>query len=500
MQDNEKIETRIFSKLEVHDFIGRSDEVEAILRHAENPGETKGLLILSAPCCGLSELFAQCYDRLFADQGEVIPIYFSFSENLKTPEQFAKHFLQTILLQTVAFRRDDRTLLETAPEICEIAELAAPADSSWIDRLISACESSSRLKDERSFLRQALSAPMRAKANQADLFIMFDNLQNIEHIKGEINVLNELKDVYGRSGVPFVFGGFRRYVQNAMQSGNPKLNEVKTLKLNSLTQDNAVALVNNLARKTEVKTNPQAVDLLVQQFAKNPSLIQSLFLSAKENGVDLDSFNKIQQVYADSVLGGRIGRFYQTVFDSITREIKLQNRIFDLLANEDRKTAIETWQKHLSIEEDLFRKIINVLNIHEIIRFNSGMVEFNSENTSIADFVTVKYRSEVVGEGRALVVGNLLAESLKRAPKIMTRFYRRSTAIGLRELLSVFNCQEISRGLIDYEIFKSKYKGETRRDDYCGIGKRRRESKTSADSLYGELCIFLFADRSIYRR
>ena len=54
-----------------------------------------------------------------------------------------------------------------------------------------------------------------------------------------------------------------------------------------------------------------------------------------------------------------------------------------------------------------------------------------------------------------------LSESLKRAPETMAKFYRRSSAIGLRELLSVFNCQETPLALLDYANFKERFKGET---------------------------------------
>jgi serine/threonine-protein kinase RsbW len=60
---------------------------------------------------------------------------------------------------------------------------------------------------------------------------------------------------------------------------------------------------------------------------------------------------------------------------------------------------------------------------------------------------------------RALVVGEMLSDFLKRAPKTMAKFYRQSSAINLRALLSVFNCQETPASLLDYSVFKDHYKG-----------------------------------------
>ena len=228
--------TKILSHLEPADFIGRSKQLDEILFHAKEEKNSKGLLILSAPFGGLSELLFQVYDKIFFEQGEVIPVYFSFSKNDQNAEQIARRFLQSFLLQVVAFRRNAPSLLNAAPDVCEISELAVPADGYWIDRLVSACEINSHLKDKRAFVKQCFSAPLRAKSNGANVFVMFDDFHHVENIKGEINLLDELKEIFRRSNIPFIFGGRRRYVLNAAQTGNSKLQKVDTLRLEPLSE------------------------------------------------------------------------------------------------------------------------------------------------------------------------------------------------------------------------------------------------------------------------
>jgi serine/threonine-protein kinase RsbW len=459
MQQIEIVKAKILSQLDPRDFIGRTSEMDDLLRHAKGDGFAKGMLVLSAPANGLSELLCQTYDQLFYEQAGIIPIYFSFSKNDQTAEQTARHFLQTFLLQVVAFRRRNPQLLDSGPDICELSELAVPADGHWVDRLVSACEIKSLLRDERSFVRQAFSAPFRAKGQGANIFVMFDNFHYVENIKNGVNLLDELKELYQRSNVPFVFAGRRRYVLSAVQGGDPRLQETEILRLNPLSDSDAAFLTEHLAEKTGVKINPQTLDLIVQQFKGNPSLITSIFLAAEENRENPDSFHKVEQIYVNSVLGSRIGKRCETLFDEVTPNLEIQKKIIDLLANEDRKTPLETWRKRLSLPENEFRRIINLLHIHEFIRLTSGIVQFSPEDKALRDFVRARYRLEIVGETRALVVGNLLGEALKRAPKTMTRFYRRSSALGLRELLSVFNCQTVPADLFNYARFKETYKG-----------------------------------------
>src|SRR5688572_16276705 len=93
---------KLLSNLETEDFVGRSEELDAVLRRArEDAGKTRGLLVSGAPGLGVSALLRQAYDRLFREQTEVIPVYFALRQSDKTARQAAARFLQTFLQQFV---------------------------------------------------------------------------------------------------------------------------------------------------------------------------------------------------------------------------------------------------------------------------------------------------------------------------------------------------------------------------------------------------------------
>ena len=48
---------------------------------------------------------------------------------------------------------------------------------------------------------------------------------------------------------------------------------------------------------------------------------------------------------------------------------------------------------------------------------------------------------------------------LKRGPRMMARLYRRDASVGLAEVLSAFNLQELPRAVLDYGAFRANYKG-----------------------------------------
>jgi serine/threonine-protein kinase RsbW len=462
LSNQDILNTTILSRREPEDFIGRARELDEVLRHGKS-GEGSGLLILSAPAEGVSELLRQTYDRLFLEQGDLIPFYFALSGNDRSVENTITRFLQTFFLQVVAFRRNDATLLDASPEICELAELAMPEDGYWIDRLVAACETQSLLADERSFVRQCLSAPLRAAAHGAKCVMLLDDLHHAESLQGSTSFTAELNDIYSRSSIPFVLAGRRRYLLPSTQEGETKLNDAKILKLSKLSETDAGALVTNLSADSGVSINEQTRDLLIQQFDGNAGLLTFIFEAARDRKTLLDSFQKCQDLYTSELLGGRINRYFASLLDDVTPSRETQRALvevlYESLQDQAHATQIEFWRKRVEGTDEGFYQLMQGLHLQEFIRLNSSVVELTDETSVSRDYIETRYRLEVKAEPRALVTAETLATLLKRAPHIMSRYYRRNAALGLRQLLTLFNCQPTPQVLFDYDTFREKYKG-----------------------------------------
>lgn len=458
-------QTKILSRVAPKNIVDRKAELEKLRRHAFGETDARGLLFLSAPARGASELLRQTFDYLFNEQDETIPFYFSIKKTDKTVKNCALRFLQTFLTQTIAFRRKDAKLLDASPEIGEIAELAAATEDFWIERFTRVSEQQNAFADERAFVRNCLSAPLRAAAHDARVFVIIDNLQEAENLTGETDLVEELKAIYSRSTVQFVFAGRRRFVLKAAQSGSAQLPDAEILRIETLPLTEAENLTENFAEKYNVEINEQTRDLLVRQFDSSPVFIEAMFIAARRREMNLDSFQKVQQVYADELFGGRIGKFFDTLFYENAPDFKFQKRIVNLLhkisADEDEeKSRITTWRKYFRVASDEeFYRMMRRLHADEFINLSSGIIEPEDENLPLSDYLESRYLLEILKEQRAQVVGNFLAKSLKRASQIMTRFYRRRAALDLREIFAVFNCQSIPESLIDYGKFKENHKG-----------------------------------------
>jgi len=454
---------KILAAVSAEDFIGRTRETDTLQRHAMGETKSRGLLLLSAPGVGASEILKQTYDRLFREQNDVVPFYFAVQGSDVTAKNCAMRFLQTFIAQIVAFRRQDASIFDASPELAELAELAGD-DGQWIDRLVAACRNESALNDDRAFVRSCLSIPFRAAAHSTNSFVMIDDLHEADFFSAEINFIEELKEVFSRATIPFVLAGRRRFLLSATQAGNAKITDAEILKIEPLKFSDAGLLAETLAGEYALEINDQTRDLIARQFGGNLTFINFLLQAASERHLNLDSFQRIEQVYTDELFGGRIGKFYDSVFRKIAPRIETRKNIIELLYsaffNGNEKTPLGLWQERLALSDDEFYRVMRFLNAREIVHLSSNLVEASNENEVLSDYLKARFRLEIAAENRALVVGEMMFDFLKRAPKTMAKFYRQGSSLNLRGILSDFDCQEMPASLFDYSIFKDTEEGK----------------------------------------
>jgi serine/threonine-protein kinase RsbW len=118
-----------------------------------------------------------------------------------------------------------------------------------------------------------------------------------------------------------------------------------------------------------------------------------------------------------------------------------------------------SWKKRLGVDAHEFERIVDALHVHELANSSAAFIEVNVDSHVWMDYLRTQYSLEVKGDARALVVANTLLETLKRAPQTMARKYRRETALGLRDLVSYFNCQNVPASLFHYDRFAAEHKG-----------------------------------------
>jgi serine/threonine-protein kinase RsbW len=454
---------RVLGRVAPPDFVGRTEELDRIMAHAALENAGRGLLLLMEPSAGVSELLRQAYDRIFNQHSDVIPFYFAFTRNETTAVSAAIEFLNTFLQQYIAFRRNEPFVSNATLTLQDLLELALPADHEWIEQLV---ESYTRLRfsnDDKALVRFCLGAPQRVPAGRGRLLIMLDGAQLAEYLNGAVVLGTEVLRVFVRGNFTFVLAGLRRQILEAAHEAECNFELLDLLRLKRLDEKDASLLVEHVAQRQQVVTSEAARDLLVQQFAGSPFFINTFLQAAREKRVALNTYLDCERLYVDELFGGHLHRHFAYLLEDISPRLETRHLLIRLLweaaAGEDQVSSFEVWRKRLHMTAGELQEVLHRLHVQEFVNWDGTTVEAGTGPQAWKDYLKIRYRLDVLGEPRALVVADALADALKRAPHTMARHYRQIARVSLRDLVSRFNTQRVPAVLFDSATFNRKYRG-----------------------------------------
>jgi serine/threonine-protein kinase RsbW len=454
---------RVLGRVSRQDFVGRRVELNRVLEQANRDNNGRGLLLLLEPAAGVSELLRQVYDQLFNERSEVIPIYFAFNRNETTAVSAAIEFLNGFLQQFIAFRRNEPALCHAALTLQDLVQLAPPSDLEWIEQVVRLYEHIRFSKNNKELVRFCLGVPQRMPARVGRPFVMLDGSELAEYLNDGVVLGTEVLRVFDRSGLTFVVAGLRRQVLEAAHDVDCNFERLDTLKLEQLKTDEAHQLVNRVARRQQVPTSREAESLIVQQFAGSPFFISVFFQAAREKNTALVSYLDCERLYVDELLGGHLHHHFDQLLEEMAphrdTRMTLTRLLWEAIAAEERQVHAEGWRKRLHLSEDELEEVLHRLHIQEFVNWSGPTFDATTGSQVWKDYLKTQYRLDVLSEPRALVVADMLADSLKRAPNTMAMHYKQLAQFGLRELMAQFDCQRVPAILFDYASFSEKYKG-----------------------------------------
>ncbi len=463
---------QILGRVKRDEFVGRARELERIVSHAlQTAGsrhqdlsvDARGLLVLMAPLAGVSELLRQAFDNIFNRREQVVPIYFALPQTETTAVSAAIEFLNTFLLQYIAFRRDEPALCQLSLTLNELVQLAPAGDLDWIERLVDAYNLQRFGKDDRELVRFCLSAPRRVPANSARPVVLLDVVHLSNYYDSTVPLAIEIVRALQSGGSPFVLAGLRREVLDAVARSGGGTDPLEVIKLDALAEDDARLLVTSAARRQQVSINDETRDLLVQQLEGSPFFITAILQAAHEKNLPLDSYLTCERLYVDELMGGRLHRHFSSVLERVAPEPETRAALVRLLCEAvpdgQRTSSFESWRKRAKLEGAAVEQILRALHIQELINWDGETVNAEGGSSVWKDFLRSRFRLDALREPRALVVADVMAEALKRAPQTIARHYRRAAGLRLRELLSRLNAQLVPRTLFNFAEFAASYKG-----------------------------------------
>ncbi|HEV7746876.1 MAG TPA: ATP-binding protein [Pyrinomonadaceae bacterium] len=462
-------ERQILGRVKHGEFIGRTSELERLVAHATKANSpalangAQGLLILMAPLAGVSELLRQTFDSLFSRREEVIPIYFALPAAETTAVSAAIEFLNTFLLQYIAYRRDEPGLCHASLTLNDLLKLAPAADVEWIEELLEAYNQQRFGEDDRALVRFCLNAPARSFPRDARPFVMFDAVQLGAYADSAVPFALEIVRALKSGGNPFVLAGLRREVLDAMALAGGNLEAHEIMRVGQLGEEDARNLVSSTARRQQVSITEETRDLLVQQLECSPFFINAMLQAAGDKRLPLDSYLACERLYVDELMGGRLNRYFSSVLEHIAPQPQIRAAVVRLLCEATpqgkRSASVESWRKRLKLDSVAVEQLLESLHIHELVNCDGETIDVSGGSNLWRDYLKSRFRLDALREPRALVVADVIADALKRAPQTIAHHYRRAASLPLRELLGKFNSQRVPRSLFDFAAFAENYKG-----------------------------------------
>lgn len=463
MNHSSKQNRRVLGRVNRDEFVGRAAELEQLLTHASQPAQAQGMLILLAPLAGVSELLRQTFDNLFNRHEEVVPIYFALPQTETTAVSAAIEFLNSFLRQFIAFRRNEPALCEASLTLTDLVGMAPTSDLEWIDDLVKGYNQHRFGDDDRELVRFCLTAPARMRSRDVRPFVMFDAVQLMNYVDSPVPFDLEIVRALRSASNPFVLAGLRREVLDAIQRGAGNFDALKLMRLEPLAEEDARKLVAAAAGREQVAINDETSNLLVQQLEASPFLITAMLQAAREAHVALDSYLDCERLYVDELMGGRISRHFSYLLETIAQRPETRAALVRLLSEatpENKRTTVESWRRKLNLDGREVEQLLRLLHSQELINRDGEMIDIEGGSHVWRDYLTTRFRLDALREPRALVVAEVIADALKRAPQTIARRYRRAAALPLRNLLDKFDSQLVPRQLFSYEEFSAAHKGE----------------------------------------
>ncbi len=465
---------QIFSRLPEAEFFDRSVEMDQLLALAKATTGHAKALVLGAPRVGKSELLRKTFDRLFALNGNVAPIYYSLNEVCRDGHDLARDYFAQALAQLLAFRRQDAQLIAAANEPLEtLTRRAAPQDGQWVRNLIESFLSLMRVGDTSLLLRAAFAAPITAAARmEMTAFVMFDNVHLLTGSDSaatlsRAELLKTLVRPHPAGSVApagQVLCGLRRPLLELLPPDEALFDGLDLLTIEPMGEEFLQRLIELSAARLEVAISDSTIELMIQQLHHDLFYTRAILDAAAARGAALKTFMDFERLYTSEVLRGRIGHYLAALLREVAPDTRTRRAALELLrlvAETGDLVPIEAALERLRDWTPDGDGLLARLSARELIESGYGFISASSD-VVLDDYVRALYRTEIAGAQRPLAGEELLSEKLKHSYRLMMSRYHRAIESQLVESLSRFDFQNVPTSLFHQQAFETHYRGLSR--------------------------------------
>lgn len=447
-------------------FFGREGELLSLKRICDIAKFKEGscVLIYGPPNVGKTSLLLRLKEQLlndkeFAPGSRLFPFYFSFSKAMANPFLLAHYFMLEYLWQLLAFvgdaPRGGFDAFELAERLISLG-INVPTDH------IRAVEKSIDKKDALTAIATALAFPFAFEKEGLSDIYLFDDFQYSMKV-GELPewvVLSILR--------PFIKGGLAPFIISGSTPGTVTSNLKKEglfssftlMEIGSLDKEAAKEHLEFLLDRRKIELDEELLFLLVERLGGAP-IYHRLFIDEMVyGGGQVSDRSDIENFYADSIVGGRLNRYWKEFFESciprrreLAKAVRFLKRVLvDGFPIDNIEGAIGMIGGEPSVGEE----IIDSLEFKGLLKSDFEHLSFVKDRV-LSDFLFWAYERAVIGKSNNQIASQIVQKNIFTQKYPRLEEYKAEITGAIKNLLREWDCQAVPSSLFDYPSFRERY-------------------------------------------
>ncbi len=426
---------------------------------------TRAMVVVGRPQSGKSELLRLTFDKLFAEQGRTLPIYYNLRRDCCTPEKFAEDFLLTALRHFLAFVGNDAELVVRYElSIHDLLFIAHPSEQPVIKEIIDGYESRSQQDDVRSLIRYVLGIPHRlASRSPYHLVVLLDEAQWLGRVLADEEVATIFTEILQQPhSVSFILTGQQRSLLDQLAAEEGVIGTIKLLHFENPEWMSLQLQTSRWCRDEVVRYDPEVGRMAVHQLDGNLFYLRSLVVAANERQLLFDKEADFERLYVAELLQGRLAHYFSRLLRNIANDategqagelaaIEIVYICHDALTS---RAPVDLIKARISSRINTDKLLLH-LHQNELITLLDGHV-LPSEDEVFCDWIRATHR-RFEGDSMEVVKLDFLRRRMKSIAEVLALGTRRNLHKQLEQLLLKFDQQSIAHSLMAHDEFIVRY-------------------------------------------
>ncbi|MDY7080442.1 MAG: ATP-binding protein [Chloroflexota bacterium] len=424
----------IFQSVPTDEFTDREEIIGMLVERATNTPRdmTLSASIVGQRRLGKTAVMEQVYNRLFWEQGEVVPIYFNFEAKPTTSTEFALVYFTNFLKQYVAFRLKDSDLARLEDERSDLDKLVSLAETLEGDPITNyAGAMQYRLSSPKFSLHEKLESAIylprkvmeynRARWKpETPIFVMLDEFQEVLRIDYSDGKPADTVGLYqwaveGRKCPHFVTGSAVRLINQEVLGTGALFGRFRYIEFPPMEDVYGLELVDKLAFKYGPTISEPVAGYVVTRCGGNPFYIRSVVTQATgQRYEEIENEQMVSDLIAHEITHGQIWRDWgsqlQRYFEQINSYTISKRILFHAARYEGERILPEEIAAEVGRPVDEVNGVLKQLAFAEMLDARGGNIFYNLKDHILCDFINSQYELDVAGRPATYVREDLLQE------------------------------------------------------------------------------------------